>query len=249
VSPHPRRWFTERWRAVVAVIGVPPRVDPGRVGLTFVDVLFALVIGYALMPLSTWWKISLAGRMHLGVAVTLTLLSWIGYHNSANRPHWVIGFVNLPFALFLLDIAMVVTYAFAVFTAETITPGASVQASLLPEAWVVAVSFLLYALWDFANYRLKLFRPYEAAWNKAVKDGLLNERDTFPTDRKYRRHVTLAFFAISVISVLAAYLIEARYTPLPNAWTVIFDGWLIVVLFSYRVAKDWQYRLPRPTTA
>ena len=238
-----RQAFAKSWRYISNHVGVRPRVDPGRVGITFVDVLFALVVGLALAPLGNWWKISPAGWSHLAVAITLTLLSWIGYHNSANRPQWVIGFINLPFFLFALDITMVITYAFAVFTAETVTKGASTLPSILPEAWAVAVSFVLYALWDFANLRLKRHPPYAAAWQRAQDDGLLQSHERLPTDRPYRRYVTLYFLAISVESIVIAYRAEAEYRHLPVQWAVGFDVWLVVLLFAYRIAKDWQFRL------
>jgi hypothetical protein len=236
------------WRGISSRVGVKPRVDPGRVGLTFVDVLFAFVIGLALTPLGTWWKISLAGRMHLGVAVTLTLFSWIGYHNSVNRPQWVIGFINLPFFCFMLDISMVITYAFAVFTAETVTPGASPIPSLLPEAWVVVVSFVLYALWDLANLRLKLHAPYKEAWKRAQDRGDLKETETFPTDIRRRRTVTLVGLGVSLVSLATAAQVEVAHTTPSRPWIVGFDAWLVLLLLLYRVAKDWPYRAPPVTT-
>lgn len=230
------------WRYVAAHFGVRARLDPGHVGITFVDVLFAFVIGLALTPLGTWWKISLAGRMHLGVAVSLTLFSWIGYHNSANRPRWAIGFINLPFVCFILDISMVVTYAFAVFTAETITHGASPIASLLPEAWVVAVSFVLYLLWDRANYRLKLDRKYKDAWTRAQERGVLKPTDMFPIDIPKRRRTTVVCLWLSLASLGVAYLNHRMFYAPSRLSVVGFDAWLILLLLSYRIAKQWDDR-------
>jgi hypothetical protein len=89
-----------------------------------------------------------AGWSHLAVAVTLTLTSWIGYHNSKNRPRFVIAFVNLPFVQFTLDISMVVVYAFAVLTAEGVTSGATESPAVFPEAILVWIAFVLYVAWD-----------------------------------------------------------------------------------------------------
>ena len=145
----------------------PPKVDPGHVGVTFVDVLFALVVGYMLTPLATWWKIPWSGWGDLGVAAVLTLTSWIGYHNSSSNPKWVISFPNLPLLVFVLDITMVVVYACSVFVAASITPGASQSPHMLPEAVVVAVSFLLYCLWDWANLKIK----GAGAYSDGVEEG------------------------------------------------------------------------------
>lgn len=220
--------------------GIRPRVDPGRVGITFVDVLFALVVGYALEPLRTWWKISLEGRAHLSVAIVLTLLSWIGYHNSANRPTFVIGFVNLPLFIFVLDVSMVVTYAFAVFTAETLHGDSSAAAAtILPEAWAVFISFVLYWLWDRANYELKQHSQYEDAWNEAVKAGILKPHETFPKDMEYRRYVTIWCLRLSVVALFAAYVFQLSYRRLSSVTVVAFDAILILLLIGYRIAKDW----------
>src|SRR4051794_32415538 len=106
-------------------------VDESRIGITFVDVLFALVIGEILGPLRTYWTIPQAGWSHLAVALTLTLGSWVGYHSSANRPQYMISFFNWPTFQFLLDIGMVMTYWIAATSVET---KGAITYSALPES-------------------------------------------------------------------------------------------------------------------
>src|SRR2546421_423904 len=84
-----------------------PRFDEGSVGITFVDVLFAIVAGELLRPLAKWWTISDAGAWHLAVAATLVLTSWIGYHTSSSRPRFVIRFPNLPLMGFVVIAAFI----------------------------------------------------------------------------------------------------------------------------------------------
>src|SRR5687768_511976 len=68
-TPRSRPWPLAR-------ITKPGKVDPGETGISFVDVLFALVIAEGFEPLRDWDQLPNAGRWHLGVAVALTLTSW-----------------------------------------------------------------------------------------------------------------------------------------------------------------------------
>ena len=70
-------------------------MDEEKVGITFVDLLFALVVGEILTPLQRWWTIPATGWSHLAVALVLAVASWIGYHTSANRPRYSIKILKL----------------------------------------------------------------------------------------------------------------------------------------------------------
>lgn len=74
----------------------PPELDPRHVGLTFVDVLFALVMQQVIMPFAVAPRPPAAGVTQLVLAGVLTITSWIGYHSSWNRPRYFIRFPNLP---------------------------------------------------------------------------------------------------------------------------------------------------------
>jgi hypothetical protein len=221
-----------------------PKVDPGHVGVTFVDVLFALVVGYMLTPLAAWWKIPWSGWGDLGVAAVLTLTSWIGYHNSSSNPKWVISFPNLPLLVFILDISMVVAYAFSVFVATSITSGASQQPRMLPEAVVVAVSFLLYCLWDWVNSRIKKAQGYQHAWEHAVTNGVLKKSDVFPLDYPERRTVTVACFFTAAGAAAVAYGYDNRIARLSQMSVVTFDVVLVALLILFRLAKEYVTPLP-----
>src|SRR5215211_2214897 len=58
----------------------PHQLDDKLVGITFIDVLFALVIGQLLQPFATTRQVTLAGTAHLLVGGVVTIASWIGYH-------------------------------------------------------------------------------------------------------------------------------------------------------------------------
>jgi hypothetical protein len=63
-----------------------PGFDESKVGITFVDVLFALVMERVLSPFASNPVPSGPVIAQLVVAGTLTVTSWIGYHSSWNRP-------------------------------------------------------------------------------------------------------------------------------------------------------------------
>jgi hypothetical protein len=216
-----------------------PKVDPGHVGVSFVEVLFALVVGYMLTPLATWWKIPWSGWGGLGVAAVLTLTSWIGYHNSSSNPKWVISFPNLPLLVFILDICMVVAYAFSVFVATSITSGASQTPQMLPEAVIVAVSFLLYCLWDWVNLAIMRAEPYKTAWNQAIRDGILKTSDVFPPDYRGRRMVTIGCFFIAAVAATVAFEYDNHVARLSQMSVVTFDLLLVALLIVFRLAKEF----------
>lgn len=121
-------------------------VDKRRVGLSFIEVLFALVVARALDPLAKFDSIPAIGLSHLALAFVLAVTSWIGYHNSWNRPRFYIRFANLPLWQFVFDVLLVVAYWFCAVSAEGTGTDLGRSASALPESIVVAVSFVLCSL-------------------------------------------------------------------------------------------------------
>jgi hypothetical protein len=199
----------------------PHQLDDKLVGITFIDVLFALVIGQLLQPFATTRHVPLAGMAHLLVGGVVTIGSWIGYHNSLSRPHYVIRFVNLPLAQFLIDIALVVVYWLLAITAEGANPAIPRPTSAVPEARYVAVAFLLYGAWDLVALRI---RRVEAAASAATG-----------TDVPARRRVTYGFAVVSLLSWGLLSWMDPRST----AIVVVADAGLIVVAVAYRMAKEW----------
>lgn len=98
--------------------------------------------------------------------MVLTLTSWIGYHNSANRPRYLIGFPNLPLLQFLLDIFMVVLYWLTAVTAERVVIDPDgvrhvESASASQEAMFVAIAFVLYVVWDIVGLAIRRNDNYQ----------------------------------------------------------------------------------------
>lgn len=197
----------------------PECPDDSVVGITFVDVLFALVIGQVLTPIADGVDIPWAGRTQLLLAFVLTVTSWIGYHNSWNRPRFFIRFVNLPLAQFAIDVSLVIAYWLTATWVEGL-PLEDRTASALPESLLVAVCFLLYITWDRVGLRMRQSDRYL--------------RRPLSKDVPQRRKVSGFFFVLTLFTsgvVFAA-------PPITSAPVIAIDLWLVVLLITYRLAKE-----------
>lgn len=198
-----------------------PAVDDSSVGITFVGVLFALVIGEVFTGLRDLRSIAPASWGHLVVAIILTLTSWIGYHNSVNRPRYLIRFPNLPLLQFVLDIGMVVTYWLAAVTVELRTPAGAIDPDATPEAKCVAAAFVLYVLWDWVGLR--------------IRHNLEYKRRPLGKDQPARRHVTWIAAAIAVAGWVLVEFLDPRTT----VGVLVVDGLLVALLIGFRLAKEY----------
>jgi hypothetical protein len=254
---------SDRWEPLRRLFRTVPELDRAnkRSGATFVNILFGLVVTQAAIDLAEelvkFWDdggeaIVETRLAHLSVAIVLTVLSWIGYHQSQQYPPFLIKFINIPFLQFVLDIAMVVTYYVVVAVAENSTTaevlnddaGTVLTHGAAPEAFLIFVVFGLYAMWDIAGYRL--FRDPEYATR------LETPRDPASETFGPRRRVTILYFFATGFLALAVWL----WDPRSAGGVVLADTIIIVVLFLYRLTKQavdpkmkTRSDLPPPTPA
>ena len=212
-----------------------PEIDPTTSGITFVDILFALAVGLVLAPFAPWAishkEHSIPGPVlaNLGVALILILTSFIGYHNSENRPRFKVRFVNISLWKFVLDIAMVILYfLFAAYA--SVDPPKTKRLCLF--LLLVAV---LYLLWDLAGWYEKWKPGYKAAWSAAQHNDQRPDivTDWVPTDRW--RIVPTLLLAIASAVLLLVVTLTVRPT---NTDLYLLDGLMVCVLVAYRIAKD-----------
>lgn len=204
----------------------PTSIDETRVGLSFIEVLFALVVARALDPLADYSKIPGVGLSHLAVAFVLTVTSWIGYHNSWNRPRYFIRFANLPLWQFVIDVLLVVAYWFTAVSAEGTGTGLGQHVSARPETLFVAISFVLYCLWDVVGY--------------AIRRSDLYEKSPPSLDVPGRRYVTRVYAAVAVAVAAIAWVVNPR-----NSTTIIFiDCGLIALILAFRFTKELRFVTP-----
>src|SRR2546422_32421 len=182
-----------------------------EVGLTFVDVLFALVAGKILDTATKTDQITGEGWWHLAVAAVLVLMSWVGYHTSRKRST-NIAFFNLPLLQFGIDVALVVLYWAAVVFVERTTPLA-MQTSALPQALIIGLVFLLYVSWDLTAWRIRRPEPFDR-----------------------RGVVSIVWFAISFLLVVLSAFVD-RFFPRNSAWIVGLAAFSILFLIAYRVPE------------
>ena len=197
---------------------VKPRLDPGSVGISFIDILFALAVGQVLDPVKNWGEnpktnpLPLPVWTQLAVVLVLILTSWVGYHNSVNRPRFRLGFFNWELAKFVLDVAMVVVYFLAAAIAARAVP------TLRVEALMVMVAFGLYALWDAAGAIQKWgsdkpdsTNPYKLEWERIRADKNrpdVGESENWSPTNWTRIRITWVFLAITAVFVIVTLVIR-----------------------------------------
>jgi hypothetical protein len=219
---------------------IEPKLDPATIGISFVDILFALAVGQVLDPIKNWGEnpktnpVPLSVWTQLAVVLVLILTSWVGYHGSANRPRFHLAFFNWELFKFTLDVAMVVVYFIAAAVAARTIP------TLRVEALLVMVSFALYAVWDLAGAWQKAGsnNPYKAEWDRVQKDAARPDvvEDWRPTNWT-RIEITLTGLVIAVAFFVVTLLVEALHHPTRRA-VVLADAVAILFLLAYRFAKD-----------
>lgn len=239
--------------------------QPDATGTLFVDILFALVVTQILLPLKDPSRTSWTGGIHLTVAFVVTLLSWIGYHNSKARADAPLRFPTsrrlnavfgkpkpekwhyFSFAQFLLDVAMVVVYWMMSITYERSTADVEVAGDLFwywpskpsafPEALGVVLAMTLYAAWDWVGVR-------EATWLVKYRSGQVNGGPPEATA------LALSSAQKSLVRrerrrkptwvalTIAAALLLASFGLRGQGAVLVLDGLLIALLIGYRYHKE-----------
>jgi len=203
-------------------------VDDRLTGINFIEVLFALVVARTLEPIAQYESIPAVGWSHLVVAGVLTIASWIGYHNSQNRPRFFIRFRSplSPLWQFCIDVALVVVYWLTAISAEGTGSELGRTPSAGPESLLVAIAFVLYCLWDQVGLSIRRDRRFA--------------RRLIENDNPARRVVT-RIFAAGAISLA---IITLAIAPRSTGWIVGIDGALVALLLGFRIAKDRWYSTP-----
>jgi hypothetical protein len=170
----------------------------------------------------------------LAVVLVLILTSWVGYHTSANRPRFRLGFFNWELVKFALDVAMVVVYFLAAAVAARARP------TLRIEALLVMIAFGLYALWDLAGAIQKAgaHNPYKVEWERVKQEPNRPDvvEDWQPTNW-IRIAITFVGLGVTAGFFVITLLVPAFDRPTTTV-VVIADVLAILVLVAYRVAKD-----------
>lgn len=204
----------------------PTAIDETRAGLSFIEVLFALVVARALDPLANYSKIPGVGLSHLAVAFVLTVTSWIGYHNSWNRPRYFIRFANLPLWQFVIDVALVIAYWLCAVSAEGTGTDLGHSVSARPEALLVAISFVLYGLWDWVGY--------------AIRKSDLYFKSPPGKDVPARRYVTIVCAVVAGVFAAGIWVTD----PTSKGVIIAIDVVLVVLILLFRFAKEARFVTP-----
>lgn len=228
-----------------------PEIDPTTIGISFVDILFALVVGRVLEPIGKWAEDPRAQSLptvrvtHLTVALVLTITSWIGYHNSANRARFKLRFLNVELFKFTLDIVMVVIY-FLVASYALHTP-----IGPRPETLLVFIAFALYLLWDLAGAWQKRARPnneYKLVWEEVLANPSRPDivEEWKPTN--WRRVGVTVLGLVSSGTLFVVVWLGFSGPTVTSKTSFVVDAILLTILVLYRVLKDWKRKEPESTT-
>ncbi len=193
--------------------------DPAKIlcktYVSFIDVLFAVVIGQSFVLLtdpeyySTWFAQPYANAFGLSTLLlvyALVITSWVGYHQSVDvYPLRSVG-------RFLIDIILLFLYYFAFANAKDF--GAVLLA--------ITFSYLMYVIWDS-------FRIYE-------------NRANVNTDLKKRWGISIAFLVFYLVAYLSyGYAIPKVGQGIE--W--LFLAIAIALLIVYRYAKWYREGAPQ----
>ena len=196
-------------------------VTTSAVGVTFVDVLFALVIAQVLTPFADTRALPWVGRVQLILAGFLTVASWIGYHNSWNRPKYFIRFPNWPLAQFLIDVLLVVVYFLCAITAPGVQARTNPDRSIIAIIVLVALSFTLYAAWDWVSLQIR----------KGAGYALRTEERDIPA----RRRVSYCFAILGWLFVVGVWY----FKPDTSFPAISIEVSLIALIICYRFVKEY----------
>ena len=205
----------------------PPRLDKTLTGVTFIDVLFALAAGKALDSLAQFSRIDWAGRAHFIVATVLIATSWLGYHESANKPKWAIHFITLPLFTFAIDVTLVGLYWLMALYVDGTNIDLANADSAEPEAWIVLGVFALYVAWDCIGRWMKAHgSAYQTAYYQSERKWMV--------DNAPRRAVTVVCLVLAGL-VLAG---VKAFNPQDVYDIVVVDGLLVLLLLLFRILKE-----------
>lgn len=225
--------------------------DRGDVGVLFIDLLFALVVVELLEPLRDPADLLLEGWLHLSLAFTLTLLSWIGYHLSVSRIDEQVRIDSPQFVHLLLDVLMVVAYWLSAISYESSERTHSwwffPRPSAVPEAALVTFAFALYVAWDLVA------RWIHGSWAERVNRRRISMRTPYAADlevwnaeerRRWRRRAIPTRVCLLAVGFVLAIAILTQEVWTGDAslrmWVVGLDVSLYAAVIGFRTSKEWR---------
>jgi hypothetical protein len=197
------------------------RSNTPDLGPMFVDFIFALAAAQVFLNLGDRPNtVSSAGLAHLGLALVVIVLSFLGYHRGTvakNRTR-EFQFFNKELLQFTVDVAIVSAYFVLVVYTEgrPQRPGAhGASPSAVAETVILAIVFLLYVVWD-------------------IFEVILAKSDSARNDARYHRRLSVAFAPVFVLGALAVCLTN----PTSTSSVIAIDVAAVVAVVLYRLLGD-----------
>lgn len=234
-----------------------PRLDSGS-GAGFQ----LIVVGYGVI-LITVFPADLAdlrgngipGLLHLLLAATMIVISWMGYYSNRQRyPVWHGEFFNIPLLQYLISFAILFLYWGLGITAlpqssPTSKAGPQVLPTPFDETVIIFAVFVLYLVWDTLEIlvqendrytdalrtadRCRKLPPERAAYRRRFRHSNLRGRTYFAKNIRAGRAMTATFtgcYLIILIAVLSGHI--RGVVPVG-----VLDIFYIASLFLYRFTQ------------
>jgi hypothetical protein len=193
------------------------------VGLSFVDLLYAVPVGVLATRLSdvSLDRVTASGWADTAVALTAITLGWIGHHSNRNRvPECArrrdrdSPFTTARFLQFVVEILIIGAY-FGLAGNVLRAPLSDVD-----RAGLIFVTFVLYLIWDGFDIHIAHHCTKGAVWHRRAKRGA---------------RVTAVFAGVfAVVWLVVPAVIDLSR---PHS-TVAFDVALILLLYAYRAVQE-----------
>jgi hypothetical protein len=227
--------MNNRLRAVFHPIPEPERFDTS---LRYTDILFGFAIRELFIRLQNWTQLDGAVQLHLVVATTLVLGSWIGFRRSLYRSGYQVKFFNLPLFRFLLDQLMLILY-FRIAVLTEVNGKGSLAAGDLAKSTtkIILYIFVLYFAWDLLGVWMAKAKTTAADGSKKPLYPVVEE-SKMTTEEQRVNWWGLLITVLSLGLVVLLWRFADCLTPYESFVATT------VLLFLYRWAKEirtsWQ---------
>jgi hypothetical protein len=245
-----------------------PRLDSGS-GAGFQ----LIVVGYGVI-LITVFPADLAdlrsngipGLLHLLLAATMIVISWMGYYSNRQRyPVWHGEFFNIPLLQYLISFAILFLYwGLGITALPQSSPMSKASPRVLPtpfdETVIIFAVFVLYLVWDTleilvqendrytdalrAADRCRKLPPERASYRRRFCHSNLRGRTYFAKNIRAGRAMTATFTSCYLIILIAVLSGHIRGVVPVGVLDIFYIASLFLYRFTQRIwAGIWYVRV------
>jgi FtsH-binding integral membrane protein len=225
----------------------PELDEPAGVGLTFTTIGYGVVL-VAVFPYTSLSAIGVAGWFRLGLAISVVIISYIGYcSNRREYPVWKVKFFNVPLLQYIISFVILFLY----WELGRSVPRWHSHPPIQSEAVIILAVFAAYLVWDFLEVAVQEGDKYiHIMGGEGYKSPIppvgeftqrpgrrhIKARDgRFAKNARASRTITFAFTLLSAGGLL---FITTRHLQGTTS-EIAVDSIYIFGLFAYRYCQWW----------